>query len=386
MRRVFSFGVLAAMATAIGVVPATAQQQVRAVGSATVYTPSAQLSAASSIDYVNAKPMPLPQNQFVGSGVAASVAAPAALGAPSFHSGAEGNGAQTPQFLGAPAANLDDSVGSQEHGTYSHPFSTARSDLRTAGAGVPTNTYYPYRASGKLFFNIGAGTYVCSASLIKTGLVVTAAHCVAEYGDSTFHTNHQFVPGYRNGSAPYGVWTAYQLWVKTAYYNGSGAPCAVYGVVCPHDIAVMSLNAQSGTFPGAATGYYGYGYDGYGFVGGLTQVTQVGYPVCLDNGVLQQRNDSYGYTDGSLNNNTVIGSLMCGGSSGGPWLTTFGIRPTLTGTTSGSAASSNIVVGVTSWGYTSTAPKEQGASPFTASNIQSLVNSACTAAPAGTCS
>src|SRR5205085_4923440 len=134
------------------------------------------------------------------------------------------------------------------------------------------------RASGKLFFNIGGGSYVCSASLIKRGLVVTAAHCVAEYGASQFYSNWQFVPGYRNGSAPFGTWTTYQAWVKTAYYDGSGAPCAVYGVVCPHDIAIMSLNAQGGSWPGTSTGYYGYGYNGYGFVSNLTQITQIGYP------------------------------------------------------------------------------------------------------------
>jgi hypothetical protein len=36
---------------------------------------------------------------------------------------------------------------------------------------------------------------------------------------------------------------------------------------------------------------------------------------------------------------------------------------------------------VTSWGYTSTSPKQQGASPFTSTNIVPLVNSACTAYP-----
>lgn len=58
---------------------------------------------------------------------------------------------------------------------------------------------------------------------------------------------------------------------------------------------------------------------------------------------------------------SAIGSLMCGGSSGGPWLVNFGIRPARTATTAGSASNPNIVVGTTSWGYVSTAPKQQGA-------------------------
>ncbi len=36
--------------------------------------------------------------------------------------------------------------------------------------------------------------------------VITAGHCVKL--DGAFHTNWVFVPGYNNGNAPYGTWTA----------------------------------------------------------------------------------------------------------------------------------------------------------------------------------
>ena len=98
-----------------------------------------------------------------------------------------------------------------------------------------------------------------------------------------------------------------------------------------------------------------------------------------------ERNDSNGFQSSSNSNNTIIGSLMCGGSSGGPWLVNLGIRPTLTGTTAGTAPGPGTVVGVTSWGFTSTGPKEQGASPFLSGNIVVLVNAACGAVP-GACS
>ena len=69
--------------------------------------------------------------------------------------------------------------------------------------------------------------------------------------------------------------------------------------------------------------------------------------------------------------------------SGGPWLVNFGVAPALSGTTPGGAANSNVVVGVSSWGYTTnTLPKEMGASPFTSGNIVTLVNAVCTAAAA----
>ena len=125
-----------------------------------------------------------------------------ALGKAGSSPGAMGTGAESEVFLGAPAA-AEDGVGSQDFGTNNHPFSTARADLY----GKKNNTLYPYRAAGKLFFKIGSSTYICSASLIKRGIVVTAAHCVANYGQSQFYSGWQFVPAYRNGTAPYGTWT-----------------------------------------------------------------------------------------------------------------------------------------------------------------------------------
>lgn len=276
-------------------------------------------------------------------------------------------------------APIGGGIGPQEYGTTAHPFSTVRNNSPRN-----TNVSYPSRASGRLFFTDGGSTYVCSGSLIKRGIVVTAAHCVANFGSRTYYSNWQFVPGYRNGEAPFGIWSAASVAVPPTYLDGSdacysGAP----GVVCQNDVALLTLSPQNGSYPGSATGWYGYGWDGYGFTTAqLAQITQIGYPVCLDNGLYQQRNDSFGYTSSQYQNNTLIGSLMCGGSSGGPWLVNFGIRPKLTSTSDGSASAPNVVIGVTSWGYDGSGPKEMGASRFTGSNIKELVDAACAAAPA----
>ena len=190
------------------------------------------------------------------------------------------------------------------------------------------------------------------------------------------------MPGYKNGSAPFGAWNAQQVSLLTAYANGSD-PCAQRGVVCRDDVALLVLRSQNGRFAGTSTGWYNFGWNGYGFTPtNLAHVTQIGYPACLDNGGIMERNDSQGFKSASNANNTLIGSLMCGGSSGGPWLTTFGAPPTLTGTTSGSAGASNTVVGVTSWGSTSNGPKQQGAAPFLNTNIVALVSGACSSFPA----
>ncbi len=329
-------------------------------------------------DFVNARPMPLP----LAPGPIDMVPSLPDFGTPGFSPGAVGNGQTNPITLPLPKISDHDGdmegPGPAEFGTGNQPFSTARADLLS----LATNRQYPYRISGKLYFqDPNNNTFVCSASMVKRGLVVTAAHCVANYGRQQFYHNWHFYPGYRNGNAPFGNWGVYQAWIKTAYYNGTDN-CAVYGIVCPDDVAILILNTNSsGNYAGTYTGWYGYGWNGFGFVSGLTHISQIGYPVCLDDGVLMERNDSHGFVSGPNSSNTIIGSLMCGGSSGGPWLNNFGIRPVLTGTANGTAFNPNIVVGVTSWGYINNAVKQQGASPFTSNNIASLVTSACNSQP-----
>lgn len=343
--------------------------------------------ARDRVDYVHAKPKALPiatnyspdvaRSELIG--LLSSVAASGRQ--PGFSRGQVGDGQEHPVFLGKPAVIPDDGgVTSQEWGTSNLPFSTARADGFTG----TTNKTYPFRASGKLFFNEGTSSFICSASLIAKGLVVTAAHCVADFGKNTFHTAFQFVPGYKSGAAPYGNWAAKSVYVLTSYLNGTDS-CAQSGVVCKDDVAVIVLAAQASKYPGTSTGFYAYGWDGYGFTSNsLTHVTQIGYPACLDNGEIMERNDSQGASSAANSNNTIIGSLMCGGSSGGPWLVNFGKRPNLTATTSGTDPQINTVIGTTSWGSTSTGPKSQGAAPFLSTNIKGLVTTAC-GANAGAC-
>ena len=199
-------------------------------GGVTTLTLPSTAAQTDTIDYVNAQSLDLPSISGPSDAEAQAdlinaLTAPAALGEPGFSPGGRGNGKLSPTFLGTPhAATGSQEVEPQEFGTSNHPFSTARADLLT----FATNTQYPYRASGKLFFKIGASSFVCSASLIKRGLVVTAAHCVSAFGQSQFYTAFSFVPGYRNGVAPFQAWSAQTVFVKTSYFNGTD-PCAVAG-------------------------------------------------------------------------------------------------------------------------------------------------------------
>ncbi|MDD5273893.1 MAG: trypsin-like serine protease, partial [Methylovulum sp.] len=324
----------------------------------------------------NAIPMPLPIIPKNLSAPAAT-AAPAFLGVPGFSAGHAGDGKQSPTLV-PKSSFIDEDSGfiSQEFGTQNHPYTTSLVNLKNDIA----SKRYPNSATGKLYFNIGSLTYVCSASLIKPGVIVTAAHCVASFGNSSFYSNWLFVPALDGSTAPYGQWTAQAAWVKTSYYNGTDS-CAVSGVVCTNDVAVITLAPINGKYAGNKAGWYSYGWNGYSYASFLgttsAQISQLGYPQAINSGTAMLRTDSLGYVSGSYSNNTVIGSLQTGGSSGGPWLVNLGMTPSLSGTNFGSAAKHNVVVGVTSWGYTSDAPKEQGASPFTSNNIVSLVNSAC---------
>lgn len=375
MKNLMKVFALAAAVLAAGALAAPADAQ-DVISSAS----EVQVAADAGIDFANAIPMPLPTRGEIAVQDALISQFEGYPGDAGFTGGARGSGQLAPVRLHERKAldsALLDGFESQEWGTTKHPFTTSRVDTPS----YPVSRDYPYRMAGKLFFKDPAtgGNFVCSASLIKRGVIVTAAHCIAKYG-VRFYSNWVFVPAYNNGSAPFGSYTGAQAWVMTSYRNGTDvcAPGAA-GVVCKNDVGVIVLNTYSGSLPGSRVGWYGYGWNGWGFTTETPKevlVNQLGYPVSHDSGLKMQRTDSEGVVDAALAGNTVWGSRQTGGSSGGPELANLGVAAALT-TTVGTYSSYNIVIGVTSWGYTSAAYKEQGASPFLSTNIVPLVNAAC---------
>jgi len=352
------------------------------------------ITLAQEPDYVNAIPMPLPEASEAPTTLSMALLdmLDESTGARGFSPGAEGSGELAPRRGKVEQLDNSDSgeIGSQEFGTFNHPFSTARVD----GYGHRNSKEYPYRATGKLYFKKGSSTYVCTASLIKKGVILTAAHCVWNWGGGTTgrYNTFRYQPAKYNTSLPYGgTWIAYSPRVRPSYKYGWVNYCTASspGVVCKDDIAVLRVKKKflngSWKYPGDLTGYYGYAWNGFGFTNGangtlgsnLAQITQLGYPVSHDSGYKMQRTDSVGYKDSTAIDNTIIGSRQTGGSSGGPWLINFGSGSSLSGTGYGSEAARNRVIGVTSWGYISNGPKVQGASRFTSNNIVPLMNSVC---------
>lgn len=298
-------------------------------------------------------------------------------------------------------------------------YTNARVANSTVSSSASTSTQpvggMPYVATGKLLIatsSPGQFNTWCSASLIGKGILVTAAHCVHDYGKegSGFYKSFRFIPANNSTSntGPYGFWDASSVWIPTAYYKGNDT-CSVKGIVCNNDVAtiILSKNSQN-QYPSDVPqiGYYGYGWNGYGFVkekragkDERSAITQLGYPSGLDNGVLMQRGDSYakytGTGKGKKPLNLIIGSQMNGGSSGGPWLINFGTESSVGSSSAGARPSRNIVQATTSWGYVSNTLQIAGASTFAqnpqfpsssyteggrnygAGNIGALVQSVC---------
>jgi V8-like Glu-specific endopeptidase len=87
----------------------------------------------------------------------------------------------------------------------------------TAGRGLRLVHGGPVAAAlGKIFFTLGGSDFVCSGALVRSKhayVVLTAAHCVRN-GRGQWATNWTFVPGYNDGTDPYGQFTAHRFFVS----------------------------------------------------------------------------------------------------------------------------------------------------------------------------
>jgi V8-like Glu-specific endopeptidase len=81
------------------------------------------------------------------------------------------------------------------------------------------------------------GMHFCTASVAASAagdLLVTAAHCVSGYSAAR-PANLAFVPGYDNGTAPYGVWVVTRILVDSAWSSGADPDDDLaFLVVAPH--------------------------------------------------------------------------------------------------------------------------------------------------------
>jgi Trypsin len=311
----------------------------------------------------------------------------------------------TPGVQAAPGATTS---GTRAFGTFSVPYTSKRVSHQPISAVASTaggylSATYPYRAIGRLDFSAG----FCSASLIRKSVLVTAAHCIQNFGSgASIFSGFTYRPAFYNGAAPYGAWTWQTLVRPASWANGTDVGS---GAARDNDLAVIALRKNANNqFIGDITGYFGYGWNNYSFVSSsrtgnlaVAALSTLGFPFLLDTGRILQRTDGPSYLTTIAGAGQIYqGSNLTGGSSGGPWLANFGYQnPAFSGgATAGLAANGNVVVGVTSWGAADpNTPKDNYSSQFRqnsrypnasygiygAGNIGSLLNTLCTARPAG---
>lgn len=257
-------------------------------------------------------------------------------------------------------------------GTSGAPFTSSRLIPLSA------DQAYPYVTTGKLFFTQpGVGDFVCSASVLRPRVVLTAGHCVhkGSGGSNGFYTNWLFIPAYRDGAAPYGKWA--WSWVITTgeWSTGNGkVPNAA-------DFAIIEVKDQtiSGKVRKIAdlTGYLGYQTQSLL----SNHATLLGYPCNLDSCQKMHQVTAQSYKANGTNT-VLYGSDMTGGSSGGPWIQNFGAPAT--GQTTGQNTGVNRVIGVTSYIYTDGGKLLVEGSSILNNSFLDILNKAC-AHKAGNC-
>ncbi|MEU8839581.1 peptidase [Streptomyces roseus] len=168
------------------------------------------------------------------------------------------------------------------------------------------------KTSGRVFFTFGDRTASCSGDSITSAngsTVITAGHCVKYQG--TWHTNWIFVPGYENGNAPYGQWSATKTFATDQWAASEDMNMDVgLAVVAPLNGQKLSqaVGAQGILFNG------GYNKKMYSF----------GFPAAApyDGTKLVYCSGNTG-KDFLLTKDHGLGCNMTGGSSGGPWFQDF---------------------------------------------------------------
>jgi hypothetical protein len=212
----------------------------------------------------------------------------------------------------------------QQNYPYPEPFS--RADVPRYSYDESTLAYpsYPQSTVGKLFFTINGSGFVCSASVIRPHLLVTARHCV--YDKVNNFGNWVFYPAWHNGpNATLGGGWIWRNWVTWDCATGPCPPDAFdIAFIQTYDDDQTGCNGSNGGLPiEFYTGFLGYAYYGNTGNEAVNHYTATGYPQAAPfSGAWMVRSDAstadfelFGVPD-----TLEIGSDQTGGTSGGPWI------------------------------------------------------------------
>ncbi|HEY3163899.1 MAG TPA: hypothetical protein VGJ71_06030 [Candidatus Limnocylindrales bacterium] len=224
----------------------------------------------------------------------------------------------------------------------------------TTGASWPNGLGLVYQATGKVYFQMNGGGWICSGTALQDSrsgysLVVTAGHCAYDEENgggslSGFATNWLFIPEfdshptYTCSATTYGCWTASALVVNRGFATAGG-----FNTQATHydwAFAVVPAGGKSGTQLDTTVGTFNYAASA---MSGSTVVDAFGYPAAQ-----KYHGSDLIYCQGPIGFDSLAGNgtykLPCGmtgGSSGGPWFKDFN-------TTTGS---SGTIQSLNSYGY-----------------------------------
>jgi len=183
------------------------------------------------------------------------------------------------------------------------PGASAESYAEPPGSGLRVGALFEHNASGNHF---------CTASVVNSpgkDLLITAAHCIYGATGSGYDSDIVFIPDYRDGQEPYGVWSVERLLVPQQWQT-SADPDFDFGFVVLEPHGAKNIEQILGANQLGTDTHYQY----------LVHVT--GYPneanapiSCVnytsEQSSTQLRFECSGYT---------------GGTSGSPWVTHFSTR------------------------------------------------------------
>lgn len=173
---------------------------------------------------------------------------------------------------------------------------------------------YPKLTIGKLFFSLGGGNYVCSASVIHRNTLVTAGHCVSD-GSGNFGSNFFFCPGRRKGVSPRGCW-AWTYVATSSRWHNQGDPD--YDYAC---IVTPATGTTRSDRIGNVTGWLGRAWNWPHRQQEQTFGYPQGAPFDGERLITTASPDWYSFHFRSGRQiSKIIGSDLTGGSSGGPWI------------------------------------------------------------------
>lgn len=186
------------------------------------------------------------------------------------------------------------------------------------------------KTSGRVFFTFQGRTASCSGNSVTSqngSTVITAGHCVKYQGG--WHTNWVFVPGYNNGQAPYGQWSATKTlatdqWAASENIN--------------YDVGAAVVAPLNGKTLAATVGAQGLQFNG----GYNKAMYAFGFPAASPyDGTKLIYCSGNSSKDFLFSQDHSLACNMTGGASGGPWFTSFN-----------EATGTGLQVSVNSFGYT----------------------------------